>query len=633
MKNCLASWKKYAPDYQIICWNEDNFNVNICPYTAEAYQGKKYAFVADYCRLYALKKYGGFYFDTDVALLKQLDFLRSHHAVSGFEEGNYLQTAFIGSEPDGEWISYLFEYYDGKRFYRDDGSFDVTTNVSIATDMTVNRYALSRTNREQDLGALHVYPIEYFSPKSFSTGLVTKSSRSVCIHHFDSSWTGKENRKRLQHRYRIFRIFGNKLGRKVLSFEEVTKTRGIFSAISRIFSHRLKDPNALSIVLYGHTGSNNHGCEALTRTIYAALPDIKIDLISTVPAVDLKYNIPYEIIHQWQNDLTEFSPKWFLYKICQKFLHSSSLCDFLATNFKMLRIMKRYDGVFAIGGDNYCYNQGKPYFHLDRDLRKRGIKNGIIGCSMEPDDLENRELGRHIQNFGLITARESITYQAILKTGYKNAYLIPDSAFILTATELPLPEYWLPGNTIGLNFSPLSLKYAKDPEIAKKAIRSFIQYLLEHTDAAIAFIAHVYKADGGDAELMKSLVEGMNSTRIIHIADNKLNCQQIKGYISRCRFFIGARTHATIAGYSSCVPTLAIGYSVKSRGIARDLFNTEENYVLPIESISSADDLISAFRWLQEHEPGIRNRLVKIMPEYQKRVHELARIIGNYLKA
>ena len=91
---------------------------------------------------------------------------------------------------------------------------------------------------------------------------------------------------------------------------------------------------------------------------------------------------------------------------------------------------------------------------------------------------------------------------------------------------------------------------------------------------------------------------------------------QLKGYISRCRFFIGARTHATIAAYSTLVPTLVLGYSVKSRGIATDLFGTGEHYVLPVQQLCTADAMTDAFQWLMEHEEDIRSRLKAEMPRY-----------------
>ena len=100
------------------------------------------------------------------------------------------------------------------------------------------------------------------------------------------------------------------------------------------------------------------------------------------------------------------------------------------------------------------------------------------------------------------------------------------------------------------------------------------------------------------------------------------NCEVLKGYISRCRFFIGARTHATIAAYSSFVPTLVLGYSVKSKGIAKDLFGSYENYVVPVQSLMNDLDMVHSFEWLMGNETNIKERLIETMPEYTKRVYK-----------
>ena len=115
------------------------------------------------------------------------------------------------------------------------------------------------------------------------------------------------------------------------------------------------------------------------------------------------------------------------------------------------------------------------------------------------------------------------------------------------------------------------------------------------------------------------------SGRVILIDDH--NCMQLKGFIARCRMFIGARTHATIAAYSSCVPTLVAGYSVKSIGIARELFGTDENYVLPVQKFEKTDDMTNAFCWLMEHEEEIRTHLMSIMPEYKERVLQAKELV------
>ena len=108
------------------------------------------------------------------------------------------------------------------------------------------------------------------------------------------------------------------------------------------------------------------------------------------------------------------------------------------------------------------------------------------------------------------------------------------------------------------------------------------------------------------------------------------DCQQLKGYIASCRLFIGARTHATIAAYSSCVPTLVVGYSVKARGIAKDLFGTEEQYVLPVQKLQEPEELLQAFRWLLQNEDMQRNHLTEIMPGYIERAKEAGELINTW---
>jgi polysaccharide pyruvyl transferase WcaK-like protein len=131
----------------------------------------------------------------------------------------------------------------------------------------------------------------------------------------------------------------------------------------------------------------------------------------------------------------------------------------------------------------------------------------------------------------------------------------------------------------------------------------------------IALIPHVVWEGNDDRKPIQELYNIFKNTgRVIMIKDH--NCMELKGYIARCRMFIGARTHSTIAAYSSCVPTLVVGYSVKAKGIAKDIFGTYENYVVPVQTLENQDDLIRAFKWMKANENDIRNHLRGFMPEY-----------------
>ena len=188
--NCLASWEKYLPDYRIVEWNEENFNVNSYQYSAAAYRERKFAFVSDVCRLYALKNMGGIYLDTDVELLKPLDeAMLGNLAFTGFEDNLLLSSAIMGSIRDGSWINDLLTYYDNRSFYLTNGKPDTMPNTESITAFMKAEKGLQLNNSFQQLdGYCTIYPSEFFSPKSWKTLKLKITANTYCIHHFAASW-------------------------------------------------------------------------------------------------------------------------------------------------------------------------------------------------------------------------------------------------------------------------------------------------------------------------------------------------------------------------------------------------------------------------------------------------------------
>ena len=275
--------------------------------------------------------------------------------------------------------------------------------------------------------------------------------------------------------------------------------------------------------------------------------------------------------------------------------------------------VKNNDVYMSIGGDNYCYKGTDILGHYNRCLQKNGAKTVLWGCSVEPDIIKNPDVAKDLAMYDLITARESISYEA-LKSINRNTILVSDPAFTLERKDLPLPKGWIEGKMIGINASPLILKDGEDG-IVLKAYKKLIQRILDTTDCSVVLIPHVSLSSSDDRQVLNLLHNDFEKTgRVIQLDD--CNCMELKGYIARCRMFIGARTHATIAAYSTCVPTLVLGYSVKSKGIARDIFGSEENYVLPVQSITTDNTLADSFDWLHNNENNIRKNLQQIMPEY-----------------
>lgn len=223
----IESWKKYCPDYEIKEWNEKNFDINSNIYVKEAYENKKWAFITDYVRLYALYHDGGIYMDTDVELLKNPDEFLKHTAFSGFENEKYIPTALMASEKHGEWVKYLLSYYDNRHFIKPDGTLDTTTNVITITNMTKSKYHINLDNTYQDVGGIFtIYPNDYFCPKSYKTGEITLTKNTVCIHHFNSSWHGNAERLREQKKKYYYQKYDKAVaGRKYRKWQKRNKLR------------------------------------------------------------------------------------------------------------------------------------------------------------------------------------------------------------------------------------------------------------------------------------------------------------------------------------------------------------------------------------------------------------------------
>lgn len=206
-KKCIASWKKYCPDYEIIEWNESNFDINSNCYIKEAYEAKKYAFVTDYVRLFVMYNYGGVYMDTDVELVKNLDAFLQNKAFSGFESSNAIPTGIMACEKNFELFGYLLKYYDNKHFLNADGSYDTTTNTFTITEMC-KEYGLILNNEYQVINGFVLYPNDYFCPFENETGILKKTDNTVAIHWFAKSWVSDNNKKLLKYTRLLHRLFG-----------------------------------------------------------------------------------------------------------------------------------------------------------------------------------------------------------------------------------------------------------------------------------------------------------------------------------------------------------------------------------------------------------------------------------------
>lgn len=209
VNKCIDSWKRYLPDYKIMEWNEDNFNIDELKYTKDAYEAKKYAFVSDVARVKALYEYGGIYFDTDVEVLQSLDDeILSNRCVLGFELGNYVATSFMACEKGFPLMKEFFQLYVNLDFYDKEGKIISGTNVTKLTNMLID-YGLERNDKMQTLdNGIKVYPKEFFSPYDYGNCIYEITKNSFCVHHFCVSWMSKKESVKKKIKFCVSKYFG-----------------------------------------------------------------------------------------------------------------------------------------------------------------------------------------------------------------------------------------------------------------------------------------------------------------------------------------------------------------------------------------------------------------------------------------
>ncbi|MED3960163.1 polysaccharide pyruvyl transferase family protein [Priestia aryabhattai] len=381
----------------------------------------------------------------------------------------------------------------------------------------------------------------------------------------------------------------------------------------------------MKVMMFAHDGSLNRGCEAIVRSsndiIKEKIKGTKIYLASGKPETD-KILVKLDGIYDAsKKNIKKYSLDWLLSSIKVKFFNDESYA-LGKIEHNIIKHIKDIDVFLSIGGDNYCYGEQPGWYEIDRRIKAQGKKLVLWGCSIGEEDISPKKL-EDLKLFDLILARETLTYNILKNKGLTNVKLCADPAFTMEKEEMELPKGWKEGKTVGLNFSPLVWNRNKE---SRAAVRDLINHMLNTTDLTIALTPHVIQEGNNDYEVLKNYYEEFENTGRVLLLPENLNAIQYKGYIARMKFFIGARTHATIAAYSSYVPTMVLGYSVKSKGIAKDLFG-EEKLVLGIDDISDSVKLKANFDQMVEEEEVIKKHLQQSVP----RIKEMSYKAVDYL--
>lgn len=317
------------------------------------------------------------------------------------------------------------------------------------------------------------------------------------------------------------------------------------------------------LLLYGHGGAYNHGAEAIVR---ASVPlfkqtEVSILLSTHFPEQDIEFGLDGLADRLIPADLSLVEKE----RAAVCFEEKERIAGQIYRD-----ALKEIDGettCIAIGGDNYCYPNWHRQSVFHKTAKERGAKSILWGCSIQPEMIDGR-MEQVLKEHDHIYARESITAHALREIGIEQVTQMSDPAFRLKPEPVPLPEHF-GDHTVAVNLSPLALR--RFPVLLDH-FEEAVRRLSAWADAFL-FIPHVTMPVDNDREALKELEQRIPAALRSRIcwANDRLNAPQRKYLISRCRMLICCRTHASIAGYSTGVPTLVVGYSVKSAGIGADL--------------------------------------------------------------
>lgn len=378
-----------------------------------------------------------------------------------------------------------------------------------------------------------------------------------------------------------------------------------------------------------HLDGGNRGCEAIAKGTAILLEKPKEELVGLCrnPKLDTRLGVD-KFVSLWRY------PLWL--KICNKFY-----CKFksfiVKDRYEFIQIcFKRYykvflnkmgsgDILFSTGGDMMCYSNNEVVYTNDT-VHEHGLKSVLWGCSIGKNNLTPEKIAT-LKRFSLIYARESLTATMLKEElGLNNVVTFPDPAFILEPEKVDLLNCFNKGNVIGLNISNYILGgFGFESQLGKDIV-SFAETIIYSTDRHILLIPHVMWEDQDDRIVSKMLFDKYKHTNRMHLLDSaSLNYNQIRYVISKCSIFIGARTHAVISAYSTCVPSVALGYSIKSKGIAKDL-------AMPMDTVVDSKNyqqgaFMKSYNFVDKHLEELRKNLEMIIPEYKESTYGIRKVL------
>ena len=393
----------------------------------------------------------------------------------------------------------------------------------------------------------------------------------------------------------------------------------------------MDEKRKLNFLLYGEGSFLNKGCEAIVNTTIKKIQQ-SCDGEIILSTNDMNDKNSYNDI------ITKYVKGYYkeeeLNDEEKERLEYFKTIPFDYTNFEKIyekdciREIENADICLSVGGDNYCYGEPNWIYTINKEIKEKNKKN-VFWCTSLFEEIKSDEMIRDLKSYDLLMVRETLTYKALSKyVDKERLMLVPDTAFSLETTEVNLPDIFKDNKkVIGINISPLISKYTENENNILESFKFLIDTILKETEYNICLIPHVYIKGNNDLDSLKLIKDLYKDENRIYVLNDRIyDCQELKYVISKCNFLIAARTHASIAGYSSIVPTLVIGYSVKSKGIALDIFGEYENYVIPVDIITP-ELLLEKFKFIIENEEKIKKTLREKMPQYKEKADNLVNLM------
>lgn len=375
-----------------------------------------------------------------------------------------------------------------------------------------------------------------------------------------------------------------------------------------------------------HFDGGNRGCEGIAKGTALLLDRPSSDLIGYCRDVQLdtflgidKYISLQPTKRETFFDKLERKAEQYLLRPNKTELHFKYQYRYF------LNQITKEDCMLSTGGDMLCYGNNMVNT-TNNILSKRGIKTILWGCSMGRNNY-TKEKGDTLKRFDLIYARESLTYEYFKSLNLNNVCCYPDPAFILEPEIVEIPESFKRSEVIGINISPFVMGgYDLSSPFAVE-VKKLIEYLLQNTNLNILLIPHVLWKQQDDRVVSNRIEQLYNNRRITVLKSESYNYLQIRYIISKCKYFNGGRTHSVISAYSTCVPSIAIGYSIKALGIAKDL-GLSKSLVVDSKKCNN-NSLLESYLFLVDNENKIKNHLINFIPSYKKTVYGIRQNLNS----